>query len=58
MTETPQLPDGVASEGAESYRHGLPLENCPYPPGSSEREAWLAGWRRAAAAHDDRPDPG
>ena len=48
MNETPQLPHGVYSEGANSFWHGLPLENCPYPPGTNERKAWLAGWDQMA----------
>jgi ribosome modulation factor len=48
MAETPQLPHGVYSEGADSFLHGLPCENCPSPPGSDEREAWLVGWNQAA----------
>ena len=48
MNETPQLPRGIFSEGADSCLHGLPRENCPYPPGSAERGAWLEGWNQTA----------
>jgi ribosome modulation factor len=48
MNETPQLPRGVYSEGALSFLHGLPREDCPYPPGADEREGWLAGWDQSA----------
>jgi ribosome modulation factor len=48
MNKTPQLPQGVYSEGADSFLHGLPREDCPYPPGADEREAWLAGWDQTA----------
>ncbi len=48
MTEERE-PRNVADEGAASFGHGLPREDCPYPPGSEDREGWLAGWDRAAA---------
>ena len=48
MSETPQLPEGVFSEGVDSFLHGLPREDCPYPPDADERNAWLAGWDKAA----------
>jgi ribosome modulation factor len=53
VTETndePELPRTVADEGADSFLHGLPREDCPYPPGADEREEWLAGWEKAAAS--------
>jgi ribosome modulation factor len=49
-TDAPELPRTVADEGAESFFHGLPRENCPYPPGADERAEWLAGWDKAAAS--------
>jgi ribosome modulation factor len=48
MNEAPQLPKGVFSEGEDSYSFGLPREDCPYPPDSDEREAWLEGWDHSA----------
>jgi ribosome modulation factor len=48
MNEEVQLPKGVVSEGADSYLRGLPREDCPYPPGSAEREDWIEGWNQAA----------
>jgi ribosome modulation factor len=48
MDDTPQLPQGVYSEGVQSCRRGLPRKDCPYPPGADERGAWLAGWDQTA----------
>jgi ribosome modulation factor len=48
MTNETQLPMNVSDEGAASYSRGLPREDCPYPPGSDERDAWLNGWDEAA----------
>jgi ribosome modulation factor len=42
-------PTGAASEGADSFMRDIPRENCPYPPGSDDREDWLRGWDQAAA---------
>ncbi len=44
------VPAGAVSEGALAYKKGLPVEDCPYPPGSGDRQAWLHGWNQAAAA--------
>ena len=44
MNREPQLLYSVFSEGMDSYLHELPRDDCPYPLGSSEREAWLGGW--------------
>lgn len=49
MKDEPQLPKGVFSEGADSYLHGVPRENCPYPPDSIERAEWFDGWNQTAA---------
>lgn len=38
------LPYGLAHAGAVAYRAGLGQETCPYPKGSAEAKAWLAGW--------------
>jgi ribosome modulation factor len=48
MNDEPQPLKGVHLEGAQACRLGLPRQNCPYPPGSTEREAWLDGWNKAA----------
>ncbi|MGP0000675.1 MAG: Rmf/CrpP family protein [Acetobacteraceae bacterium] len=47
MNKEPQLRYGVFSEGMDSYLHELPRGGCPYPLGSTEREAWLGGWDQA-----------
>ncbi len=52
MNDEPQLPEGVFSEGGDSYRRGLPREDCPYPPGSTERDEWLNGWDQTSV--DDK----
>jgi hypothetical protein len=44
MNKEQQLLYGVFLEGMNSYLHALPRDGCPYPPGSTEREAWLGGW--------------
>ena len=44
MNKDPQTLYGVFSEGMDSYLHELPRDSCPYPLGSTEREAWLGGW--------------
>jgi len=49
MTEEPKLPRNVSDEGSASFSRGLPREDCPYPPGSEDREEWLSGWDKAAA---------
>jgi ribosome modulation factor len=49
MTDETELPETVSDEGAASYLRGLPLEDCPYPPGTDEREEWLTGWDLAVA---------
>ena len=49
MTDEPKLPRNVSDEGTASFLRGLPREDCPYPPGSEEREEWLSGWDQAAA---------
>jgi ribosome modulation factor len=49
MNEEPEDPTGAGSEGAASFLRGLPRENCPYQPDSTEREQWLKGWDQAAA---------
>jgi ribosome modulation factor len=54
MSEELPLPKCVIEEGVASYLHGLPREDCPYPPGSDEREQWLEGWGQTARR--DRPD--
>jgi hypothetical protein len=51
MNEEFQQPKGIVSEGADSYLRGLPREDCPYPPGSAEREERIEGWNQAG-----RPD--
>jgi ribosome modulation factor len=48
MTDEAKLPQTVSDEGADSILRGLPREDCPYPPGAAEREAWLTGWDLAA----------
>ncbi len=48
MNKDPRLPEGVFSEGVDSYIRGLPCEDCPYPPDSTERDEWLKGWDNAA----------
>ncbi len=48
MTEEAELPKSISDEGTDSFLGGLPRENCPYPPGADEREAWLSGWDLAA----------
>jgi len=54
MSEELPSPKSVASEGAASYLHGLPRKDCPYPPGSDEREPWLEGWDQAAGRDSAR----
>jgi ribosome modulation factor len=49
MTDEAELPQTVSNEGTDSFLRGLPREDCPYPPGADEREAWLTGWDLAAA---------
>jgi len=51
MSDEPQLPlpQNVFTEGADSCARGLPRGDCPYPPGSAERDQWLAGWDQTAA---------
>jgi ribosome modulation factor len=49
MTKEPEPPQNVSDEGAASLLHGLPREDCPYPPASEDREEWLSNWDRAAA---------
>ena len=39
----------VYQEGFDSFDHGLPRDNCPYPPDSEDREDWLRGWNDAAS---------
>jgi hypothetical protein len=39
MNKEPQLRYGIFSEGMGSYIRELPREDCPHPPGSTEREA-------------------
>jgi ribosome modulation factor len=48
LTQETELPQTVSDEGTDSFLKGLPRENCPYPPGSGERDAWLTGWDKAA----------
>jgi ribosome modulation factor len=48
MTDEMELPQSVSDEGRDSFARGLPREDCPYPPGADERDAWLAGWDLAA----------
>jgi ribosome modulation factor len=48
MTDEIELPQSVSDEGRDSFSWGLPREDCPYPPGANERDAWLAGWDLAA----------
>ena len=48
MTDEDELPQSVSDEGTDSFLRGLPREDCPYPPGADEREAWLTGWDLAA----------
>ncbi|MDE2517682.1 MAG: hypothetical protein KGL12_16765 [Rhodospirillales bacterium] len=55
MTRTPRLPHSVEEEGADAFAQDLPRRDCPYPPGADEREAWLAGWDRAAARAGGAP---
>jgi ribosome modulation factor len=50
MTQEVPPPRNVADEGRDSCLRGLPREDCPYPPGTDEREAWLAGWDKAAGS--------
>jgi hypothetical protein len=57
MNDEPALPEDVLSEGEASYQRGLPREDCPYPPGSEERDAWLTDWDRAARRDRSRRDP-
>ncbi len=49
MTDDVPPPQTISDEGSASYLHGLPRDDCPYPPGADERDAWLAGWDREAA---------
>ena len=49
MTDDPGPPRNVSDEGTASFLHGLPREDCPYPPDSEDREEWLSGWDHAAA---------
>jgi ribosome modulation factor len=48
MSEDLPLPKCIRAEGTASYLHGLPRDNCPYPPNSDEREPWLEGWDQPA----------
>ena len=34
-------------EGMDAFGRGVPLDGCPYPDGSDERELWLLGWDEA-----------
>jgi ribosome modulation factor len=49
MTDEPEMPRNVSDEGTASFWHGLPRDDCPYPPGSEDRAEWLSGWDQAAA---------
>jgi ribosome modulation factor len=49
MNDDPALPQNVSDEGTASFLQGLPREDCPYPPGSEDRDEWLSGWDQAAA---------
>jgi ribosome modulation factor len=48
MSDEFALPNTIADEGRDSYLAGIPRQNCPYPPGAAERDAWLSGWDKAA----------
>jgi ribosome modulation factor len=48
MSEDLPPPKSVFDEGMASYLSGLPRQDCPYPPGSDEREQWLLGWDQTA----------
>lgn len=37
-------PYGLAHAGAVAFKAGLGRDACPYPDGSAEAKAWLAGW--------------
>ncbi|HEX3348008.1 MAG TPA: Rmf/CrpP family protein [Acetobacteraceae bacterium] len=50
MTDEPDLPTSVYDEGVDSFRQGVPRDDCPYPPGAGEREDWLRGWDETASA--------
>jgi len=62
MSDDPEIDEAIMQEGAASHVGGLPRENCPYPPDSPEREAWLKGWERsfqeqeAFKSNDRSPD--
>jgi ribosome modulation factor len=56
MSEDLPLPKGAFDEGRASYLHGLPREDCPYPPDSDEREPWLEGWDQTAHRDSTRGD--
>ena len=56
MSDELPLPRRISDEGAASYSHGLPREDCPYPPGSNEREPWLEGWDESARRDRARRD--
>lgn len=34
-------------EGYEACQDGVPYIDNPYPPGSTDSEAWNSGWNRA-----------
>ena len=39
--------------GIEARRQGKPVETCPYPDESGEREQWLEGWHNPDQAEPD-----
>jgi ribosome modulation factor len=47
MSEDLPLPSNVSDEGVASFLQGVRRDDCPYPPGSDDRESWLEGWDKA-----------
>ena len=40
-------------EGSAAYGAGIAKDNCPYPAGSDEQEAWQEGWDEALGCDAD-----
>lgn len=46
----------IRQEGSRAQAAGTPKEDCPHPPGTQERTAWIGGWAEASLGIlDDMP---
>jgi ribosome modulation factor len=43
----------IFQQGVEAYGAGIARDNCPYPPGTEEREVWQDGWDEAKSTSED-----